>query len=171
MSDPWRTAKLDAGGVARWPDGRKFGLREDTNDIIRPILEIDNAGIDPTTLALEEGVSTDGAALIATSFDGWGGANTILIEAQAQHGPNTAFGLSTSSIRWAQHRRRAYRPESFDAWLDLLTIGWAGWADDVQSSGGISAAAEREINDGARKERDLLAKVAEDLGFFSNNHN
>ena len=39
-------------GAAKWPDERTFGLREDTNDVIHPILEIDNAGIDPTTLAL-----------------------------------------------------------------------------------------------------------------------
>jgi hypothetical protein len=169
MSDPWRTVKVDDDGAAKWPDGRKFGLREDTDDVIRPILEIDDAGIDPTTLALEECISPDAAALITVSFGGWRGAHDVLVEAQVQHGPNTAFKMAASSIRWAQHRRRAYRPESFDAWLDLLSIGWAGWADDVDGSG-ISAAAEREIDDGARKERDLLAKVAEALGFFSNNH-
>jgi hypothetical protein len=167
MSEPWRTAKVDAEGVARWPDGRKFGLREDTNDVIRPILEIDDAGIDPTTLALEEGISSAAAALIAASFGGWRGAHEILVEAQVQFGPNKAFGLATSAIRWAQHRRRAYRPESFDAWLDLLSIGWAGWADDVDGGGGLSETAEREIDDGARKERALLAKVAEALEFFS----
>jgi hypothetical protein len=89
------------------------------------------------------------------------------VEAQVQHSPNKAFGLTTSAIRWAQHRRRAYRPESFDAWLDLLSIGWAGWADDVDD-GGLSATVEREIDNGARKERDLLAKVADALGFFAN---
>ena len=167
MSDPWRTAKVDADGTAKWPDGRKFGLREDTDDVIHPILEIDDAGIDTTTLALEDGISSDAAALIAVSFGGWRCAHDVLVEAQVQHGPNTAFKMAASSIRWAQHRRRAYRPESFDAWLDLLSIGWAGWADDVDD-GGLSATVEREIDNGARKERDLLAKVADALGFFAN---
>jgi hypothetical protein len=168
--DPWRTAKVDADGVAKWPDGRRFGLREDTDDVIKPVLEIDDAGIDPTTLALEEGISSDAAALIAVSFGGWRGAHEVLVQAQVQHGPNKAFGLATSAIRWAQHRRRAYRPESFDAWLDLLSIGWAGWADDVASGDGISKTAEQELEDGARKERELLAKVADALEFFSDNH-
>lgn len=149
MSDPWRTAKVDADGVAKWPAGRKFGLREDTDDVIRPILEIDDAGIDPTTLVLEEGVSPAAAALIARSFGGWRGTYAAL--AEAQHRPDVTFSVATPSIRCAQHRR-AYQPEAFDAWLDFLVVGWAGWADDVDN-GGISESAEREIEDGALKER------------------
>jgi hypothetical protein len=179
LCDPWRTAKVDTNGVAKWPDGRKFGLREDTNDVIRPIFGIDDAGIDPTTLALEEGVTKDAAkllvisfggwretyaALIGVSFGGWGETDASFAEAQQDH--DAAFEMVTSAIHWAQHRRRAYRPESFDAWLDFLVMSWAGWADVVEFNGSLGDLAEREIADGAEKERELLAKIADALEFF-----
>ena len=169
MSDPWRTAQVDAtDGAAKWHDGRPFGLREDTDDVIRPIPEIDDAGIDPTTLAIEDEISPDAAALLTLSFGGWRGTYVALKEVQAQHGPDATFDTATSAIRWALHRRRAYRPEAFDAWLDFLVMGWAGWADDVvDGDGGLSESVEMEIEDGARKERDALAKIAEDLEFFT----
>ena len=35
------------------------------------------------------------------------------------------------SLRWAEHRRRAYRPEAFDASADHLSLEWTGWADNI----------------------------------------
>lgn len=167
--DPWRTVTVSVDdGVATWPNGRTFGLREDTNDVIRPILEIDDAGIDPTTLALEEGISPAAAALLVVSFGGWRATRMVLTEAQTQLGLDATFDISTSAIRWAQHRRRAYRPETFDTWLDFLVLGWAGWSDAVLRDGGLSDAVEQEIENGARTERDILAEIAKDLGFFAN---
>ncbi len=165
ITDPWRAAK--ANGAARWPDGRPFGRREDTDDVIRPVHEIDDAGVDPTTLALEAGISTPAARLLTISFGGWRDTTTALVETQSQHGPDKAFTTITSAIRWAYHRRRAYRPEYFDTYLDFLVLGWAGWADDVSANRGLSDAAKQEIEDAAAKERVVLAKIAEDLEFFS----
>lgn len=165
ITDPWRATK--ANGVARWPDGRTFGLRADTDDVIRPIPEIDIPGIDPTTLALEQGISSSAAALLTISFSGWRVTYAALIKAQVQHGPDATFNTATSAIRWALHRRRAYRPEAFDAYLDFLVMGWAGWADDLSADTGLGDAVKQEIEDRARIERDALAQIAEDLEFFT----
>lgn len=165
-SDPWRKVQVGADATPRWPDGHTFGAREDTDDVIQPIMELEDAGIDPTTLALESEVSADVGALVTLSFSGWRDGYEMLITTEACEGPSEAFDLATSAIRWALHRRRAYRPEAFDAWLDYLCIGWAGWADDA-SRNGLSPSTELEIERKAQGERDALAKIAEDLGFFA----
>lgn len=49
-------------------------------------------------------------------------------------------------------------------------MGWASWAEVVESNGGLSDQAEREITGGAHKERDTLANISDDLEFFSGDH-
>ena len=165
-SDPWRKVRVEVDGVPRWPDGHTFGAREDTDDIIQPIMELQHVGIDPTTMALENDVSSAVGALVAISFTGWKSGFDVLSKTAEREGPDVAFDEATSAIQWALHRRRSYRPEVFDTWLDALTIGWAGWAD-YACDGELSVATEAEIERGAEVERETLEKIATDLGFFS----
>ncbi len=164
--DPWRTVGLDAAGVAKWPDGRIFGTRDDTVDVLRSVPELDDAGVDPTTLALEEGLAPDAAALIAISFHGWKPTSEALLETSSRGDGDAMFDRATNSIRWSEHRRRAYRPEQFDVWLDYLSIEWAGWADEICNDIPPNYI-EREMELGASRERDALCAIAQDLELFS----
>ena len=100
--DPWRTVGLDASGVAKWPDGRIFGTQEDTDDVLRSVPELDEAGVDPTTLALEEGLAPDAAALIAISFHGWKPTSDALLETSSRGDGDAMFDRATNSIRWSR---------------------------------------------------------------------
>jgi hypothetical protein len=166
MTDPWRTVRIEVDGIPRWPDGSQFGSRRDTDDILRPIQGIDDAGVDATTLALEEEISSDEAALLVQSFDGWRRAYEALVTISGRDSPDIVFNQATNTIRWAEHRRRAYRPEIFDVWLDFLALHWANWADEVRNDR-PSDFIDSEIEPGLRREREALAKVAKDLEFFN----
>lgn len=182
QEDPWRTVKVDANGVAKWPDGLTFGRPADHFDVLHPIPELDEPGVDPTSIALEQTISSESAALVAMSFNGWREPYAALVgvsfdgwsdtyaadeEAQVHYGPDMAFDVATSAIRWALHRRRSYSPEAWDAHLDFLVLKWAALADDVVANGSLSNAAQQELDDRARIERDVLAKIAKDLEFFT----
>ncbi len=164
--DPWRTVEIDKEGVAKWPDGRLFGTPNDAADILRSIPELEDTGVDPTTLALEEGLAPDAAALIAIAFNGWQPTSDALLDTHHRGDGDAMFDRATHSIRWTEHRRRAYRPEAFDVWLDHLSLEWTGWADNICNGESVEWIDE-EIEVGASRERDALAAIARDLEFFS----
>ena len=80
--------------------------------------------------------------------------------------PDAVFNLVVSSTRWLEHRRRAYRPEEYDVWLDQIVLAWAHWASEA-SSDKMSPNVERELEFGAMRERERMSQIARDLGFFN----
>lgn len=165
LIDPWRSVEVDDAGTARWPDGRLFGQISDAADVLQSAPELEASGVDPTTIALAEGIATDAAALIVISFGGWRPAREALLDTFARGDGDAMFDRAANSIRWSEHRRRAYRPESFDVWLDHLSLEWVGWANEICDDQ-VYEHIEQEIENGASLERETLTAIALDLDLF-----
>ena len=167
--DPWRSVSLvdnaHDGVVALRPDGTPFGTVRDTADVTHPVAELEALGIDPWTLALTEHPSLGAAELVVVAFDGWRAASDVLRETTIAHGPGALYERATSAIRWAEHRRRSYRPGVFDSWFEFLTIECASRAESVASND-EPVLSDDDIARDAAKERGILDQIAQNQGIF-----
>jgi len=169
-NDPWRSVQVitDASGGtnAAWPNGLSFGGRIDTRDVVVPIDELERTGTDPFTAALADEPTSSEAALIIIALGGWRPAYESLLEDLDQHGPHMIYQRATSAIRWAEHRRRSYRPGVVDTWFEYLTIESANRANDIHG-GSLPTFTDDDLEGGAAKERMILDQVVKTRGLFT----
>ena len=167
--DPWRSVVIVGdhldGATAQWPGGIHFGDSHDADDVTMPMDELERVGIDPLTLALEHGLVSDAAVSLIVAFRGWRDARSSLAAIRTRSGDESAFEGATEAIRWAEHRRRSYRPGVFDSWFEFLTIESANRAACIDAEL-EPVFSDDDLERDATKERALLDQIVANRGLF-----
>ena len=135
---------------------------DDATDILSSIPELEEPA--STNDARARGGPRSGRRGVIAIASRMAPTSEALLETNRRGDGDAMFDRATHAFRWTEHRRRAYRPEAFDVWLDHLSLEWTGWADIICNDESVEWI-EEEIEVGASRERDVLAAIARDLGF------
>lgn len=133
--DPWRGLKI-VDQVAVYANGKHFGSSDDSTDLAGTV--VTDLRSDIGLAALAPGLGDNAALLIAIAANGrdpvltWCERNIVNAPVLSEEDADVFFGITTSALRWAMHRRRLYLgPE--DPFTHGNGISWIGRASRVVS--------------------------------------